>query len=595
MSDLMQAHERLATILMRSSLIHSSSDGVVDEADKEIVFSSIVELSRVSAMGSSCLYLSDETTHLFEQMSEKLSWLSLVSAPVSAPEPGTISEQPQKDILKNAAVILQNNRLYLNKYFHAERAIEASLKVLVEQTSDIDESLIVDKITPLKYMSDAGKAVILNTLRQNLSVITGGPGTGKTTIVVRVLALLIEQHRQQGQDNVSIEILAPTGKASARVKESIIEQKNEWLNDLRGFDSSVIEAIPEVSQTVQKFLGINPTTRKSRFKRGQKANVDIVIVDEASMLDIMLVKELLASLRPTTRLILLGDPYQLASVEAGNVLSQIVLAAAQPENTWLSQACTELTESHRFTRDSGIGQLAEAVNQDQVQSVMQLLKNDIFQDVTLDTVQSSLTTASEGYQPYKSEIKRLAKVKNIDHESIQRVFEAFDAWQVFSPFRSGKYGVEGINQEVEETLDLGNEGDWYLGKPIIITTNDHALKLYNGDIGICLDKTGKTVCFPGTETDEAGCMNYRFINTRILPEHELVYAMTVHKSQGSEYERCMLVVPKSTENQSNLLTREILYTAITRAKKTFMLFAEDVEIKRLVENKTDRMSGLLKG
>ncbi len=419
----------------------------------------------------------------------------------------------------------------------------------------------------------------------------GPPGTGKTTIVVRVLALLIEHYHKQGHDKVSIEILAPTGKASARVKESIVKQKNEWLDDLRGFDRSVVEAIPEVSQTVQKFLGINPTTRKSRFKRGQKANVDILIVDEASMLDVMLVKELLAGIRPTTRLILLGDPYQLASVEAGNVLAQIVVAAALSENAWLAQACTELTESHRFTSDSGIGQLAAAANQGEIASVMQLLSDAAIEDVSIDTVEQSMVNAIDGYQHYKSVIKA---VKDLDHKSIFSVFEAFEKWQVFSPFRSGKYGVEGINLAVEEALALGTADEWYLGKPIIVTANDHALKLYNGDIGICLDKDGKTVCFPGTEADENGLLSYRFINTRILPEHQLVYAMTVHKSQGSEYERCMLVVPRPSENQRNLLTREILYTAITRAKKAFMLFAKGTEVECLVLNKTERMSGLLK-
>lgn len=570
MSDLMQAHERLATLLIRNG-----GDAVVNTADREYLFSSLVELSKASAMGSSCIYLTDEIKHFFEGMVEKLSWLSLSS----------------EACLKDAVILLQEDRLYLNKFFHAERDIEDSLKVLVEKKSVIDEAYVLDKITPLKFMSDVGKEVILNTLRQNLSVITGGPGTGKTTIVVRVLALLIEHYNQQGHDKVSIEILAPTGKASARVKESIVSQKNQWLEDLRGFDRSVVEAIPEVSQTVQKFLGINPTTRKSRFKRGQKANVDILIVDEASMLDVMLVKELLAALRPTTRLILLGDPYQLASVEAGNVLAQIVAAAALPENEWLSQACTELTESHRFTSDSGIGQLAAAANQGDIASVMTLLQDASVEDVSIDAVDQSMLQAIGGYQQYKSVIQGL---DNLDHESISAVFEAFEQWQVFSPFRQGKYGVEGINLAIEEALALGAEGEWYLGKPIIVTANDHALKLYNGDIGICLDAEGKTVCFPGTDTDENGLLSYRFINTRILPEHQLVYAMTVHKSQGSEYEQCMLVVPQASENQSNLLTREILYTAITRAKKAFMLFAGDAEIERLVLNRTERMSGLLK-
>jgi exodeoxyribonuclease V alpha subunit len=566
----MQAHERLAALLIRNS-----GDAVITAADREVLYLNLVELSHASSMGSSCIYLSDEIKQVFVRMAKTLSWLSLSSAPG----------------LENATIILQGNRLYLNKYFHAERDIEVSLKVLAAQKAVFNETATVEKITPLKYMSEAGKQVILNTLRQNLSVITGGPGTGKTTIVVRVLALLIEHYSKQGHDKLSIEILAPTGKASARVKESIVKQKKEWLEDLRGFDRSVVEAIPEVSQTVQKFLGINPTTRKSRFKRGQKANVDILIVDEASMLDVMLVKELLGAIRPTTRLILLGDPYQLASVEAGNVLSQIVAAANLVENAWLARACTELTESHRFTRDSGIGKLAEAANAGKIDSVVQLLNDTAIEDLFRDTVEQSMVKAIDGYQHYKSVIK---SVKDMEHNSILSVFEAFEQWQVFSPFRSGKYGVEGINLAVEEALALGTEGEWYVGKPIIVSANDHALKLYNGDIGICLDKDGKTVCFPGAEADENGELNYRFINTRILPEHQLVFAMTVHKSQGSEYERCMLVVPDPSDNQRNLLTREILYTAITRAKKAFMLFSENTEIESMVLNKTERMSGLLK-
>ncbi|MDP5134166.1 MAG: exodeoxyribonuclease V subunit alpha [Paraglaciecola sp.] len=570
MSDLLQSHERLADLLLGHI-----KDTVLDLPDRIALKSSLVKLSSSVVMGSSCIYLSDDIKAVFERLAEQLSWFSRAS-------------ESDRD---RAVILLQDDRLYLNKYFKAERDIEVSLKALVEQKSVINEAHILEKIALLQHISDAGKMVILNTLRQNLSVITGGPGTGKTTIVVRVLALLIEQYHHQGQSKLNIEILAPTGKAAARVKESIVKQKKEWLQDLRGFDKEIVGSIPEKSQTVQKFLGINPTTRKSRFNRGQKANVDILIVDEASMLDVMLMKEILAAIRPTTRLILLGDPYQLASVEAGNVLAQIVAAAALSQKTWLSQACTELTESHRFSSNSGIGKLAALTNKGEEERVLALLHDDNVSDVDIGDIEKALAKSISGYDHYKSVISSFS---DVDHSSIENVFLAFEQWQVFSPFRKGKLGVEGINLTIESALSLGAADTWYVGKPIIITANDHALKLYNGDIGICLDKEGKTVCFPATEPDENGSLNYRFINTRILPEHQLVFAMTVHKSQGSEYERCMLVVPEPTENQRSLLTREILYTAITRAKKGFMLFATDSEIRRMVSNKTERMSGLLK-
>lgn len=572
MSDLMQAHQRLAELLLRHSCAQN-----IDVSDKALINKSLVQLSKACALGSSCLYLEPEPCKAFERAAANLPWLSLNAANNN----------------ERTVIVLQDGRLYLHKYFCAERSIEGSLKALVAEKHDVDEPAIKQQIKTLKYMSDEGANVIVNSLQQNLSVVTGGPGTGKTTIVVRVLALLIEQFFAKGSANIKIEILAPTGKAAARVKESIVAQKIDWLNDLRGFDKNIIEAIPETSQTVQKFLGINPTTRKSRFKHGHKANVDIVIVDEASMLDVLLVKELLAAIRPTTRLILLGDPYQLASVEAGNVLTQIVEAASESQNAWLSKACAELTKSHRFTSDSGIGQLAKATNEGDSPKVLELLQTSTFTDVSIGKLEQAVNQAIAGYEPYKQAIKQLGSLSG---QSIEAVFNAFDQWQVFSPFRQGEFAVAGINQAVEDALglDTTNGEGFYVGKPIIITSNDHALKLYNGDIGICLDKEGKTVCFANPQAGESGKSNYRHISTRILPAHDVVYAMTVHKSQGSEYTRCMLAVPEPTENQQALLTREILYTAITRAKAEFMLFAGEREVEQMVLNKTQRMSGLLK-
>lgn len=575
MSDLMQVHERFASIVLRNI-----DETNVSEQDKQKLESILIQLSESTSTGSSCLYLSDEQYSLLQNLQQGLPWLG----------------QGVESVEVKSVVLLEQTYLYLNKFFHAERDIELNLKALATQKNTIDETYILKKISPLEYMSDTGKRVILNTLKQNLSVITGGPGTGKTTIVVRVLALLIEHYHKQGKNNISIEVLAPTGKAAARVKESIIGQKQEWLEDLRGFKKDDIQAIPELSQTVQKFLGINPITRKSRYRNGKKANVDIVIVDEASMLDVMLVKELLSALRPTTRLILLGDPFQLASVEAGNVLAQIVSSSQLEGNEWLKQVCTELTEGHRFTEDSGIGMLADATNKGEVEKTISLLVNSNVKDIHFEPVDKAYDMAVEGYQTYRESILTAKKQLNSDRlqkSEIEAIFTAFETWQVFSPFRSGQFGVEGLNLKVEESLSLGKPGQWYFGKPIMVSSNDHSLKLYNGDIGICLDPEGKTVCFPDADMDQSNhSLGFRFIKIRILPEHQLVYAMTVHKSQGSEYKQCLLVVPEPNDKQRNLLTREILYTAITRAKKGFYLFSGVSEIEVMVENKTERMSGL---
>ena len=578
MNDLLLVHKRFASILLRDCC-----DTGITTVERTQLFDALVALSESAVSGSSCLYIANETSTLIKKIAHYLPWLTLNNA------------NPDK----NSVVLLDQSHLYLNKYYYAERDIEEGLKALAEKQDPIDDHFILNKVSALDYMTDAGKKVILNTLKQNLSVITGGPGTGKTTIVVRVLALLIEHYSKQGKDNVRIEILAPTGKASARVKESIVKQKKQWLADLRGFNVNDIQAIPEVSHTVQKFLGINPITRKSRYIKGKKANVDIVIVDEASMLDVMLVRALLAAIRPTTRLILLGDPFQLASVEAGNVLAQIVASSNMQGNEWLQRSCTELTESHRFKSDSAIGQLASATNKGDTQAVLALLNDKDLNDVEIGCVDDSHEAAVKGYQVYKEVV--LAARKHVQQEDINKalmdsIFSSFEAWQVFSPFRTGKYGVDGLNTKIEASLGLANDDEWYFGKPVIVTANDHSLKLYNGDIGICLDTEGKTVCFPDADISEnEDSLGYRFIKTRILPDHQRVYAMTVHKSQGSEYKRCLLVVPEPNDNQKNLLTREILYTAITRAEEGFYLFAGESEVSLMVETKTERMSGLLRG
>lgn len=569
LSELIQAHERLANVLLNSSQLEENS------VKRAPLHSLLVDLSKVVGKGSSCLTLEEQQQQLLIDVATQLPWFA----------PDAIAQED------TAAVLMQDDRLYLNKYYQAERVIEEKFKALADQKTEIDALAIKEKLASLPFMTALGEQVILNTQRQNLSVITGGPGTGKTTIVVRVLALLIDSYLEQGKQSPTIEVLAPTGKAAARVKESIVAQKKDWLTNLCGFDAATIEAIPETAQTVQKFLGIRPTTRKSRFKSGQFANVDIIVVDEASMLDVMLVKTLLSVISPTTRLILLGDPYQLASVEAGNVLAQIVKASNDSGNEWLAQACSQLIESHRFGSESGIGRLAAVVNDGAVDEVLAILQDTAVQDVSCQPVSEALDTAIKGYQHYASVIKA---IDGINQDVISGVFEAFEQWQVFSPFRMGKYGVEGINTTIEEALALGEAESWYIGKPIMITSNDHALKLYNGDIGICLDAEGKTVCFPAVEPDEDGTLGFRFINTRILPEHQLVFAMTVHKSQGSEYAKCMLVVPTPSDNQKNLLTREILYTAITRAKTAFKLYANSEAVEWMTTNKTERMSGLFK-
>jgi len=565
-------HWKLANLLV--SNIESIDSNTVSQLKNMVC-----QLSQAATQGSSCLVLDNTQQQLIENHKGVMPGLVKVDSQTSTKS------------IDTALIVLQANRLYLNKYFHAENATERVFKVMAEQVKVVDESVVLEKIKPLKYIDAITSAVIINCLKNNLSIITGGPGTGKTTIVVRVLALLIDQFYHEHQALPKIEILAPTGKASARVKESIIREKSDWLDDLNGFALNVIQAIPETAQTVHKFLSINPNTGRTRFKQGQTANIDILIVDEASMLDVLLFEKLLTSLEPNTRLIFLGDPYQLESVEAGNVLAQIVAASQKPQNQWLAACCNQLTISHRFNDQSGIGQLAKAVNAGDVEGAFGVLESEAYNDVHwLNSDDKVIIEAIKGYQDYKDAVKTAKNLPQLHTETIKQLFSTFESWQVFSPFRSSLIGVNWLNQEIEKGLKLGEPETNYFGKPIIIKSNDHALQLNNGDIGICLSKDGSTVCFPAI--DQAGQLSYRHIKTRILPEHELVFAMTVHKSQGSEYQSCMLFVPEPNENQKNLLKREIFYTALTRAKQQFYLMASEQEIETMVTTPTTRMSGL---
>jgi len=567
-----KVHERFADILLREI---NKTLFIEKEVEINQIHDILCRLSQSAALGSSCLDLDTKELDILINHHSQLPWLAIDN---QTPE--------------NAIVLMVGKRLYLKKYYQSERSIEDKLKEFASQVHKLNEEAIKQQLHPVKYMQkEESKEVVLNCLRQNLSVITGGPGTGKTTIVVRVLALLIDQYYQEHNDYPDIEVLAPTGKASARVKESIVDEKSEWLKDLSGFDLPTIQAIPETAQTVHKFLAINLTNGKTKYIRGKKANVDILIVDEASMLDIILMTKLLDALKPSTHLILLGDPYQLASVEAGNVLAQIIESSQLAKNVWLEKCCTMLTESYRFDKNSGIGLLAKATNKGDFSSALSLLNDSERSDIKRINKEEVLETAINGYNPYKSTINELKKLETINDEDKQRAFDTFDKWQVFSPYRSNFVGVAWLNSEIEKGMKLGEADTTYFGKPIIIRANDHSLKLNNGDIGICLDKDSQTICFPIINKD--GVLTYRDINTRVLPEHELVYAMTVHKSQGSEYKSCFLYVPEPNENQKALLTREIFYTALTRAKKSFLLSADDKEIQTMITTPTKRSSGLL--
>lgn len=454
-------------------------------------------------------------------------------------------------------------------------------------------------------------------LTRQFAVISGGPGTGKTTTVAKLLAALVTQALQasgEGELEVpTIKLVAPTGKAAARLTESI----GAAVQSL-AVEKIVKDHIPTQSSTIHRLLGSIPNRVEFRHHRDNPLHLDVLVVDEASMVDLPMMARLLDAMPPHAKLILLGDRDQLASVEAGAVLGDICSFAEQGYSQSQGQLLSKLTgyqlaagqgdtaaavadslcmlrKSYRFHAQSGIGQLAKAINAGQpyqVEKVWQQGYKDInHYPLNTDSYHSMINMAVTFYRDYLDAID--------SKQSPAEILKAFASVRLLCAVREGDFGVVGLNQRIERALArLGkiNPGDetWYIGRPVMITRNDHGLGLYNGDIGIAMldpepdPQTGQhrlRVYFDMPDGSIRGVLPSR------IPEHETVYAMTIHKSQGSEFADTLMVLPVEF---SPILTRELIYTGVTRAKEKLYLFAPQDVVNRSVRLRTERASGLAK-
>lgn len=470
----------------------------------------------------------------------------------------------------------------------------------------------LEQLIPQQSRCDWQKVSAALALTSARCVISGGPGTGKTTTVTKLLALLL----QAGED-LNIKMVAPTGKAAARLTESI----SNALTDL-DISQSIKDKIPTQASTIHRLLGVNVNSNHFRFNENKRLNLDLLLVDEASMVDLPLMAKLLMALPDHARLILLGDKDQLASVEAGAVLGDICAFIHSGYSTQKAQQLADLTgfdslltqennragmtdklcllkKSYRFDQYSGIGFLASAINQGKASSKQILALCKKYEDVNhYANNDSSYVLLSEmivtGYKHYLSNIK----VIQSDNRCLaKQLLKQFSEFKILCAIREGEWGVIGLNQRAETVLnkagliELGANKDqlsnsWYVGRPIMITQNNYHLGLYNGDIGLCLtDENGQLRVYFQMADGEV----YDFQPSR-LPSHETVYAMTVHKSQGSEFDHTVLALPQS---HVPVVTRELIYTGITRAKKQLTLFTDLALMAGAIKNKTQRFSRLV--
>ena len=538
----------------------------------------------------------------------------------------------------NSPLVLTGQRLYLRRYWQYEQNVRAAIEQRLARSAL--HTLPVESLrAPLTALFPAdAKSDIANWQKlacalaagSAFSIITGGPGTGKTTTVVRLLALLQTLALEENGQPLRIRLAAPTGKAAARLNESIAGAVSKLDLSALGNGNAVRESINTDVVTLHRLLGSRPDTRHFRHHPGNPLMLDVLVVDEASMVDLEMMAALLAALPEQARLILLGDKDQLASVEAGALLSELCQRAngghylphtrdwlqsvtgeqvpdslVDPQGTAMDQAVVMLRHSYRFDAQSGIGQLAEAVNDGDVKALKQVWKHgyaDLAQ-LTLSTdddaelrdwvvkggtKQFPAAARREGVEPpvgYQHYLNVMIQARPADNEPPEafnrwaaRVLLAYSQFQLLCALRGGRWGVEGLNQRIADILRkeglLKASIGWYPGRPVLVTRNDYSQRLMNGDIGITLEIPHRLADGTVVPTLRVaflagdGTQDIRWVMPGRLQAVETVFAMTVHKSQGSEFTHTALLLP---ENLSPILTRELIYTGITRARHWFSL------------------------
>ena len=504
------------------------------------------------------------------------------------------------------------DRLYLHRYWKYESDLAAFVSHLTQDchATAIDTTSLSQGLANLFPNSDPAEidwqmAAAFAAVRRRFCIISGGPGTGKTRTVVVLLALLLEQ-----QSAMRIALVAPTGKAAARLQESV-KSTRDGLN----CPPAVKDRLPHEACTIHRLLGAIPGSAYFRHHADNPLPFDAVVVDEASMVDLALMAKLVEAIPPTGRLILLGDKDQLASVEAGAVLSDLCNSGAArkysrsfarefyaltgqslPEADLsdrvaeLGDCIIELRKNYRFGGQGRIFELSQKVNSGDSRGAFTVLSESdpsTRSQVSWKTVpppaklkEALKPVILSGYQEY---------LRALRESNPLGALKAFSQFRVLCALRAGPYGVENLNRLVEEILAgaglIEAQGLFYAGRPVMVTRNDYNLKLFNGDIGLIQRNAQSELraCFAGPDQAAREFMALR------LPEHETAYAMTVHKSQGSEFKKVLFILP---QEDTAVLSRELVYTGLTRASETVELWSAPEIFKTSVERKISRRSGL---
>ncbi|MGY6588411.1 MAG: exodeoxyribonuclease V subunit alpha [Wenzhouxiangella sp.] len=531
----------------------------------------------------------------------------------------------------NTPLVLEKGRLYLRRNWAAGREV---VQALSQRGQPLDLPmdpaairLLFDELFPAATAGNADnegpdwqKLACAVALRYGFSIITGGPGTGKTWTMVKLLGLLQAVNQAGGsQRPLRVLLAAPTGKAAARMTESVL---NNWQTLPERFRQDAWR--PEEARTLHRLLGSRPGTRHFRHGPGNPIQADVVIVDEASMIDLQMMQSLVRAIGPATRLVLLGDKDQLASVEPGSVFGELCRGAESPAHgkelrDWLEAVCGEtllatesdapaespsplaeqtvmLRQARRFNKD--IAALARAVNAGQADEALALLDQGAPALARLQPASPEETglrelLINEGYLAYLDHLARTPAPQAIEDHARQALDE-FGRFQVLVGTRSGPWGMDEWNRRIRRWLAIEGRveasGSWFPGRPVMINRNDYRTGLMNGDVGLCMEwpqPDGSRVL--RVVFQKADGQLHHYAPTRI-GQCDTAWAMTVHKSQGSEFTHTVLILP---ERHNRVLARELVYTGLTRARERFTLVAPSTGVVvSAIQARTERQSSL---
>jgi exodeoxyribonuclease V alpha subunit len=533
-----------------------------DAASQQAIAQCIVDLGLALEQGNTCLFQANDP-HSAHDLDR--AWLSHPlfvrdECALETPAPLVVMGDGQG-----------GQYIYFYRHWQQEWQLTERLAALLNP-ENAPKAAHVDltKETSLKALQ---KQAIEWAAKAPFTLITGGPGTGKTYTLARIVKAL-----QQDEPNLRVALAAPTGKAAQRMQSVLTaEFKNANIGHIK----------IQGAQTIHRLLGLGGRSTP-RYHRYETLPFDLIIIDEGSMLDLALASLLFDAIAVGTRVIILGDADQLAAVDAGAVLADL------GETDALKPYRVHLQESNRFKAEEGIGLLANGVLQQDDTSVLAALTgNAQVQYFDLSTLKKDVIFKQlwQGFSSYVTCLQSLqSAVHPLSEAIVKTLFTAFDQYRVLCAQRFGDYGANAINRILGEHLQQAlhdpnvRSGGWYEGRPVMVTRNDYGLRLSNGDIGVCLaDENGRLwVYFPDRAAPIAA--------TRLPPEQiETAFALTIHKSQGSEFSIVAMVLDTSAQD---MLTRELVYTAITRAKDCIQVWSDKMLLLNAIHKKSNRISGL---